>query len=138
MKKTLLEYGITTLVGLLITFLLLWSKGIFTETDLKEVYKYWVDSLFTSGVLISCAGAIVVVSDGGAFDMLVYGMYRFFSIFRSKPNDVKYKTFYDYRVARSDKEKHGFWYLVIVGAIFIIASLVILYFWYQIPEAVNP
>lgn len=138
MKRKLLEYGFTVLFGVIVTFLLLWSKGIFSPVETKMLLQYWIDSLFVSGVIILCAGLIIVVSDGGAFDFLVYGVYRFFSIFRSKPNDVKYKTYYDYSVARAEKEKHSFLYLVIVGSIFIIASLIVLTFWYQMPEVVNP
>ena len=45
-------------------------------------------------------------------------------------NKVKYKTFYDYRVAKQET-KNPFGYLVIVGLIFIGASMVFLILYYQ-------
>lgn len=133
MKKKILEYVITFLIGAVFTLVLLIAKGCFTETDVKTVLQYWVDSLFTSGVILLCFGMIVFISEGGGFDFLFYGVYRFITMFKNRPNDIKYRTYYDYHVARADREKRQFDYLLVVGAVITAVSLIVLYFWYQIP-----
>lgn len=131
MKKKILEYSISTAVCSILTFVLIWTKGTFTCESPKLMYKYLVDSFFTVGVVAIGFGLLVVVSNWGAFDFIIYGVYRFVTLFKKNHKDVKYQTYYDYHIARAEKEKAEFVYLVIVGAVFIAASLILLYFWYQ-------
>ena len=131
LKKRLLQYGITTGVCLLITFLYLLGVNIFTSTDLKLNLKHLTDAFFTSGVISLSFGLLVFASNGGAYDMIIYGMYRFFTLFKKDHNDVKYPTFYDYHIAKADRKKTEFLFMIIVGAAFILISCIFLIFWYQ-------
>ena len=106
MKKTLLRYGITTLVGLLLAF-------------------------FASGVIIACVGLLVVATEGGAFDMLAYAVVLIFDGLRKDVTKRKYKDFYEYKQAKKEK-KRSFAYLLIVGLIFIVISLVFLIPYYNL------
>ncbi len=63
--------------------------------------------------------------------MLVYGVGRFFDLFRRDMMKVKHKTFYDYRMAKQDR-KLGFGYLVIVGLAFLALSGLFLWLYYQV------
>ena len=58
--------------------------------------------------------------------MLTYGMARFISLFRKDHNDVKFKTFHEYTLAKHE-ENRPFGYLVIVGLIFIIISIIFIF-----------
>ena len=131
MKKRILEYSICVVVCAILTIILIATKGTFTEGDPKTVYKYLVDSFFTVGVIALSFGLLVVLSTWGAFDFIVYGVYRFITLFKRNHKDVKYESYYDYRTARAEKDKPEFLYLVVVGAVYIAVSLILLIYWYK-------
>ena len=56
---------------------------------------------------------------------------RFFSMFKKNPREVKYETLYDYKVAKAEKPKAHFLYLIIVGGAFILISIIFLILWDQ-------
>ena len=91
-------------------------------TDLLVRMHILTDATFVSGVLIFSVGVLVVASNGGAFEMLVYGVRRFISLFQKDVNKIKFKTFYDYHVYKSSEPRHSFAYLLVVGAAFIAIS----------------
>lgn len=147
-KRILLEYGITFGVCALLTFVWMAASGIFSSYEaVNEMYQRPESQLFTSdlqknlflsinaffGIGIICAGfgLIVMASNGGAFEMLVYGTKRFISLFRKDPNKFKYKTFYDYHAARSAEPKFSFAYMLIVGGVFLVVSFVLLIIYMQ-------
>lgn len=129
MKKTILRYSITFSIGLIASFLIMLSKSIFSQESSKEVYKILTDAFFVSGVVICGYGLLVMASNGGTFDMLTYGVKRFFSLFQKDISKIKHKTFYEYRMAKQEK-KNPFWYLVIVGLVLIGISMIFLILYY--------
>lgn len=129
MKKTILRYSITFSIGLIASFLIMLSKSIFSQESSKEVYKILTDAFFVSGVVICGYGLLVMASNGGTFDMLTYGVKRFFSLFQKDISKIKHKTFYEYRMAKQEN-KNPFWYLVIVGLVLIGISMIFLILYY--------
>lgn len=113
-----LRYVITAAVLAVFTVLLAWSFGAFTETHKKELLLKLCDSFFIPGFLAVGYGLLVVVSNGGAFDMLSYGVQTLFRMFKKDPVDRKYGGYYEYREARKEK-KRTFWYFIIVGSVFV-------------------
>ena len=130
-KKRLLQYSITTGVCAIITFVLLIIKGVFNNPETKELMKYFTDSFFAVGIICAAFGLLVFASNGGAFDMLVYGVYRFLTLFKKNHTDVKYQTYYDYHIAKAERKKTEFLFMVIVGLLFVGISMIFLIFWYQ-------
>lgn len=128
-KKQILEYSITTGVCLILVFVVALIQNIFAQTELFRIFMILCDGFFIVGLLTVCLGLLFFVNNNGAFDMLVYGVGRFFSMFKKKPNDVKYQTFYDYSVAKAERPKADFIYLLIIGAAFIVISLIFLALW---------
>lgn len=142
--KRILQYSITTVVCALLTFLLAIAFGLFTdlETMVKtygdnyvnetaKVFHILCSASFVVGVLTACIGGLVFIDNGGFFDIIFYGMYRFFTLFNFKkhPNEIKYPTFYDYHVAQQQKPDTDFLFLVIVGVFYIALSMLFLYLW---------
>ena len=130
-KKKILEYSITTLVCSLVVFLIVLIRGIFKVEETKTVMHYLTDAFFTVGIITAGVGLLIFASNGGAYDMLVYGMYRFITLFRRKNTKIKYETFYDYHVAKAERPKAEFLFLVIIGVVFIGISMIFLYNYYQ-------
>ncbi len=124
--KTVYKYLITGGIGLLIAFAVAVSKNIFFAKELVDVIEILIDSFFVPGILLFCFGLLVLATNGGTFDMLTYGMARFISLFRKDHNDVKFKTFHEYTLAKHE-ENRPFGYLVIVGLIFIIISIIFIF-----------
>lgn len=129
MKRTILEYSITTGVCLVLAFIICAISGIFSAEGLFRVYEYLCDGFFISGVLALSMGVLAFVHNNGVFDMLIYGFKRFFSLFKKNPKEQKYATFYDYSVAKAERPKADYAFLLIVGGAFILISLVFLYLW---------
>ncbi len=128
--KKFARYAITSVVGIVIVLTIVLSKNIFNLQDPIEIYKALTDAFFIAGVLITGYGLLIVASNGGTFDMLVFGVGRFFDLFRKDMMKVKYKTFYEYRTAKQDK-KQGFGYLILVGLVFLILSFLFLWLYYK-------
>ncbi len=119
--KNLKRYGITLLIGFVITGLILWSKGIFTETDAVTVFHILCDAFFVTGVVITGVGLLVLSTNEGTFDILVFGMQSFMDMFRKEPMR-KYETFYDYRASRQEK-KVPFGFILVSGLFFLLVSM---------------
>lgn len=128
--KRFLKYGITSGVGLILVLIIISVKNIYGQTNVKDVMHILTDAFFVVGVVIFGYGLLVVATNGGTFDMMTYGITRFFSLFKRDVNKVKYRTFADYRIAKQDR-KYSFLYLIIVGGIFIALSCIFLACYYQ-------
>ena len=133
MKNSIKKYlgsFITFLVGAAICLIILFSKNIFQETDPMKIYRTLTDAFFVPGIIIAGFGLLVLASNGGAFDMLSYGMMRFISLFKHDLNDIRFKTYSEY-VSAKHETKHPYMYIVWVGLFYIALSLLFLYFYYQ-------
>ena len=139
LKTKILQYSITFSVCLVLSFLSAWIMGIFTPWETLQEKSNWnfnseltknmfvlTNATFVVGVLCVAFGLLVVAANGGAFEMLTYGIRRFFSLFKRDPSAVKFKTFYDYHVYRSDEPKKSVLYFIIVGAFYIGISMLFL------------
>ena len=133
MKEKLLQYGITTAIGIAIAFIIMGAKGVFAETDTVQVMQILSDSFFVPGVIIAGFGLLVVASNGGAFDIFIYGAHIFFSLFRRDVTARKYRTFYDFRHGRKDK-KRSVSFMLIVGIVLIVIAVGFLIAYYMLKQ----
>lgn len=124
--KKLIKYLIVVGVGFLIFTFVVLGKRIFSQTELKTIYLILSDGFFVSGTLITCFGLLVFTSNQGSFDMIIYGFQMFINKFRKDINARKYKTFYEYREAKSGNKKR-FGYICLVGLCFIAISALFVY-----------
>jgi hypothetical protein len=90
------------------------------------------NAFFSVGILCACIGLFILAANGGAFEMLVYGVSRFISLFKRDPSRVRFKTFYDYHVYHSEKQPTPFGFFIVIGALLIATSIILLYFYYQV------
>lgn len=120
-----LPYVITFAILAVMVVLVGWARGGFVETTTKMLLSAWCDAFFVPGVLGMGFGLLIVVSNGGAFDILAYATRRLFGFFKKDPIDRKYRTYYDYKQSRKDK-KRSFWYLIIVSSAYLLVAVVLL------------
>lgn len=123
--KKILKYLITFALGSLVVFVVLFSKDTFHQTETLNVYRDLCDAFFVSGAIMAGLGLLVFASNGGTFDMLSYGMIRFFGLFKRDVTKVKFRTFYDYRKAQQEKQR-SFGFILIEGCVFLAVAVVFL------------
>ena len=142
-QKTVLKYVITFGACLIVSFLLAVIMGLFRDYKaIKDAGSTWnfkdeysknlfviINGTFITGILTACFGALVALANGGAFEMLVYGIRRFISLFQKDVNKIRFKTFYDYHVYHSEKPKSEFGFLVVNGLLFVGVSLILVIFY---------
>lgn len=133
----ILQYSITFLVCSLLVLVYVSANGIFTKTKSEEIYTILSNAFLTIGVVAASVGLIIVMSNNGAYDFLVYGFKRFFSLFKKDPTKVKFRTFYDYHEAMQDREGRSFSFLLINGIAFILISIIFIGIWYSVRTPVN-
>ena len=122
--KTLRKYLITLAVGLAAVAGIVWAKDIFAQTEPTKIFHILCDAFFAVGTVMCCGGLLILSSNEGSFDMIVYGVSSFIDLFRSTSRK-KYATFFDYRESRADK-KLRFGFLLICGLLFVAISLAFL------------
>ena len=123
--KKYIKYVIVSVVAVVLAVVYALSNHVFAQDDPKEMLKILCDAFFVPGVIITGFGGLVVASNGGTFDMLSYGMQRFFGLFQKDVTKVKYRTFREYRASREEKDR-SFWYLLIVGVVCLLVAVVCL------------
>ena len=137
--KTILQYTITFGACLILSFVVACLMGLFTpwetvkantnwhiDSELSKVLFTLINGSFIIGVVTLAFGLLILAADGGAFEMLGYGIRRFISLFQKDVNKIKFKTFYDYHVYHSSKPKIPFLFLIVNGLFFITISIVLL------------
>lgn len=129
--KKYLRYLITFIIGLLFVLLIVAYKQIFSQDNIKVIFHTLTDGFFIVGILMTCFGLLVIASNGGGFDMLAFGLSQFFNLFRRDLKKAKYKTFNDYRLAKSEK-KATFGHFIIVGLFFLLVCAITLTVYYRV------
>lgn len=131
-KKKILEYSITFGVCAILVFAYVAIAGIFTSAELKQTLTLLVNGFFSIGIICFCFGLLVICSNNGAYDLIVYGMIRFASLFVKNPNKIKYHTYFDYHTAKQQEDDRSFAYFLFVGGFYVVVSIIILIFWFNI------
>lgn len=104
-------------------------KGSFVKSG-KGLVIDLCDAFAVSGMLMLGVGLLIFVTNGGAFDMLAFGFIKLIDLFKKDLTKVKYRTFYDYHSAQSER-KRPFLNIIIVGAVFTLVAVVFLIVYYN-------
>ncbi len=129
MSKILKKYLITSVLALLLAFLIALSRELFEKEKLIDILHVLIDATFVVAVLFTGFGLLVFSANEGTFDMISYGMTSFISLFKKdRESYLKYKTYVDYKEAKADK-KHSFGHIVLVGLAMLAICLVLIAFY---------
>lgn len=124
MKKRT-NYLITIILGLAIAIAILDYKNFFSLKGNLDIVMALSDCFLLPGVIIFSLGVMIFVCNDGMFDIMIYGFKSARESFRKESNrDPEFpKTFYDYREKYS-KIRAPFGYLLIIGGVFILLSII--------------
>lgn len=129
-KSNIIRYSISFSIGIITAFLICLLKHIFSQTRPSVIFQILSDAFFFVGVFWSGIGLLVVISAGGLFDIMNYGMYLFFNSFRRNIRERKYKNYQEYKESKHGT-KRSIAYLLVTGTVFLCISAVLLIFYYQ-------
>lgn len=129
MKKKLLQYGICTILGAFIAYLVMDAEGAFLIWgETAEVMSILCDAFFVPGILFTMFGALFWLANTGFFDAIGYA-------FRTAAHVIlpfihsECKTFYDYKEEKAEKRATTPYFIFVVGACYLALSVIFLSFW---------
>ena len=139
-KTKILQYVITFGACLLLCFIYVAIAGIFKDwqtvvndtgwkitNEQSKAFFLLSNATFVIGVVCACSGLLVLAANGGAFEMFAYGIRKFITLFKKDPAKVRFKTFYDYHVYRSEQPKQSYFFLILVGFLYIGISVIFVF-----------
>ena len=136
-KTIILQYSICFAVCAVIIFIWLCVAGIFEDYRTVIAKTHWnirneanknyfilTNAFFGVGVIAAGLGFFVVASNGGAYEMLFYGVRRFISLFQKNHNKFPFHTYYDYHEYRSGQPASSYGFLLVTGIFYTAISMI--------------
>ena len=129
-KALLIKYGVCLGIASLITFIVFWIKGFFTDSVAVNI-QILADGFFISGVLFSFVAGMMYVSGEGGLIGIGFVLKTVVQAFI--PMGRRNHEFYaDYRERKlSEKKKaSGDHCILVTGLVFLSVSLILTAIWY--------
>ena len=128
LKKALVKYGVTTVIGLAVSYLVCEVKDVRTLTEKQEIYHVLSDAFTLPGTLILGVALLVWLANKEYFVSLGYVLSRAGrALIPFGRTYEKHETFHDYVMRKREKEPvKGYGFLFIVGLAFIAVAVVFL------------
>ena len=102
-KVQLRKYVILSIILILSSLAVLSIKNTWLLEDTKDIVGDLSDAFTVPGILFIGCALLVVCSNGGAFDMMVYGVQTALgTMFKKDIKNRKYQNFGDYRLAKAE------------------------------------
>lgn len=119
-KRYPIVLGLETLLALILFF----ARGGMNLNG-KDFFSVLCDAAFVPGILTFCFGLLVVVSNGGVFDMVRYAFAKAGNSFRREENRRELPdSYYDYVCARHGGKQAQFGFILISGLVFILFAVI--------------
>ncbi len=122
------KYIILGIVNIVCLFAFAYSRGVFDAPDAVHVYHILSDDFFVTGVLNMGIGLFMWVSNEGMFDLINYGMRKFWGFFFKDLN--KYADYMDYKESKAGRKAYCLNF-ILYGALFIILAYIFLKLYQQ-------
>ena len=127
------KYYVQAIMGLVLAFAIMVSRGLFESTTLADKVKYIGDGFTVAGILYLGVGALLWVSTTGFFDIFSYAIKKAAHAILPGMVQDDVGKFYEYKVENESKRKGFFEYFTLkLGVLFTVISLILLYVWYQV------
>lgn len=130
-KLTLRNYAICFGVEALIAFLVIWSKGFFTQSPAVNI-QILSDAFFVSGILMTLFAGMMYVSGEGALIGISFVLRNVVLAFVPMGR-ARHERYADYRARKlSEAKKHNNRYILVTGLIFLFVGVVFTVIWYAV------
>ena len=130
-KITLRNYGICIGVELLLGFLVVWSKGFFTDSPAVNL-QILADAFFVSGLLMSLFAGLMFVNREGALIGISFVLRNALLTFIPMGR-AKQERYADYRERKLGKlKKTRFSHITVTGLTFLLVGIALTVIWYKV------
>ncbi len=130
-KVTLRNYAICFGVEALIAFLVIWSKGFFTQSPAVNI-QILSDAFFVSGILMTLFAGMMYVSGEGALIGISFVLRNVVLAFVPMGR-ARHERYADYRARKlSEAKKHNNRCILVTGLIFLFVGVVFTVIWYAV------
>ena len=127
-KVTLRNYGICVGIEAVIAFLVIWSKGFFTQSAAVNI-QILSDAFFVPGVLMTLFAGMMYISGEGALIGIGFVL-RNVALTFVPMGRAKHERYADYRARKlSQTKKHNTGCVLVTGLIFLFIGIVFTVIW---------
>ncbi|MBQ5602149.1 MAG: DUF3899 domain-containing protein [Clostridia bacterium] len=128
-KEKLIKYAVCFGIEVFIAFLVIWSKGFFTERIAVNI-QILADAFFVPGVLMTLFAGMMYVSSEGA--LIGIGFVIRNAVLTFIPmGRAKHEKYADYRERKlSNAKKQDNSYVLITGLFFLAIGIILTVIWY--------
>ncbi len=128
-KTKLIKYAVCVAIEVLIAFLVIWSKGFFTDSAAVNL-QILADAFFVSGILMTLFAGMLFISGEGALIGIGFVLRNVFLAFIPMGR-AKHEKYADYRERKlSSHKKHDNKCIWIVGLSFLLVGVILTIIWY--------
>lgn len=127
-KVTLRNYAICVGIEALIAFLVIWSKGFFTQSASVNI-QILSDAFFVSGILMTLFAGMMYVSGEGALIGIGFILRNIVQAF-TPMGRARHELYADYRARKlSQAKKHNNRCILVTGLVFLFIGIVFTFIW---------
>jgi hypothetical protein len=122
------NYGICFGVEVLIAFLVIWSKGFFTQSAAVNI-QILSDAFFVAGILMTLFAAMMYISGEGALIGIGFVLRNVVLTFMPMGR-AKQELYADYRARKlKEAKKHNNSYMLVTGLVFLVIGIAFTVIW---------
>ncbi len=128
-KAAIRNYGICVGVEALVAFLVIWSKGFFTDSAAVNL-QILSDAFFVPGILMSLFAGMMYVSGEGALIGISFVLRNVVLAFIPMGR-ARHEVYADYRARKlKEAKKHNNRYVLLSGLTFLFIGVILTVIWY--------
>ena len=127
-KVTLKKYAVCFGIEVLIAFLVIWSRGFFTQSVAVNL-QILSDAFFVSGILMTLFAGMLYVSGEGA--LIGIGFVLRNAVLAFIPmGRAKHERYADYRARKLESaKKHSNSHILVTGLVFLVVGIALTVIW---------
>ena len=128
-KVKLIKYAVCVGVEVLIAFLVIWSKGFFTDSAAVNL-QILADAFFVAGILMTLIAGMLFVSGEGALIGIGFVLRNVVLAFIPMGR-ARHELYADYRARKlGEAKKRNNSSILVTGLIFLIIGILLTAIWY--------
>ena len=128
-KVKLIKYAVCVGVEAVIAFLVIWSKGFFTDSAAVNL-QILADAFFVAGILMTLIACMLFVSGEGALIGIGFVLRNVVLAFIPMGR-ARHELYVDYRARKlGEAKKHNNSSILVTGLSFLIIGVVLTAIWY--------
>ena len=130
-KVKLRNYAICVGIEIVIAFLVIWSRGFFTDRAAVNL-QIFADAFFVAGILMTLFAGMMYVSGEGALIGIGFVLRNVVLAFIPMGR-TRHELYADYRARKlSEAKKHDNRCILVTGLVFLFVGIVFTAIWYAV------